>query len=52
MVHGYFFEMKVREFHLESGHEKFVDNLKEGVIIHPKESDHIKLFNKVARKML
>ena len=41
--------MKIREIYLESGHENFVDNLKEGVIIHPNDTDQIKLFNKVAR---
>lgn len=37
---------------MESGFENFVNNLEEGVIIYPIDTDRIKLFNSVAKRML
>lgn len=47
-----FFDMKMRELHLETGHEEFVDNLEEGLIIKVNATQEIKLFNRAARLML
>ena len=41
----------MRELHLQSGHEEFVDNLEEGLIIHVNATQEIRLFNKAARLM-
>lgn len=38
--------------HLESGHEEFVDNLEEGLIIQVNATKELKLINKAARLML
>ena len=52
VVYCKFFYLKVRELNLESGHDEFVDNLEEGLIIHVNATQEIKLFNKAARLLL
>ena len=49
IVYIKFLASKVREQWLESAHEDFVDNLKEGLIINPLHSNQIKMFSKAAR---
>ena len=51
VVYIKFLASKVREQWLESAHEDFVDNLKEGLIINPLHSNQIKIFNKAALKL-